>query len=95
MRLMIGRRIAGLAVVVSEMDPYLIDELTESSIPVVFHDMGTTRQNITNVCVNYRDVIETIVRYLHSGVCRSRVNRSGKEEIANLKGNCRNLKCTM
>ena len=65
-RLMIGRRVAGLAVVVSEMDPYLIDELTESSIPVVFYDVGTARQNITNIHVDYRKGIEKIVRYLHS-----------------------------
>src|SRR5437879_6724940 len=39
-RLMIGRRVAGLAAVVSEMEPALIDELTESNIPVVFYDVG-------------------------------------------------------
>jgi LacI family transcriptional regulator len=65
-RLMIGRRVAGLAVVVSEMDTHLIDELTESSIPVVFYDVGTARQNITNIRVDYRKGIEKIVRYLHS-----------------------------
>jgi DNA-binding LacI/PurR family transcriptional regulator len=65
-RLMIGRRVAGLAVIVSEMDPHLIDELTESNIPVVFYDVGTARQNITNIRVNYRKGIEKIVRYLHS-----------------------------
>jgi LacI family transcriptional regulator len=65
-RLMIGRRVAGLAVVVSEMDPPLIDELTDSSIPVVYYDVGIARQNITNIRVNYRKGIEKIVRYLHS-----------------------------
>src|SRR5947199_1280886 len=39
-RLMIGRRVAGLAAIVSEMDATLIDELTASSIPVVFYDVG-------------------------------------------------------
>src|SRR5437016_11556340 len=53
-RLMIGRRVAGLAAVVSEMDPELIDELNQSSIPVVFYDVGAPRQNITNIRVNYR-----------------------------------------
>ncbi len=65
-RLMIGRRVAGLAVVVSEMDPHLIDELADSKIPVVFYDVGTARQNITNIRVNYRKGIEKIVKYLHS-----------------------------
>jgi DNA-binding LacI/PurR family transcriptional regulator len=65
-RRMIGKRVAGLAVVASEMDPHLIDELTDSSIPVVFHDVGTARHNITNIRVNYLNGIEKIVRYLHS-----------------------------
>ena len=65
-RLMIGRRVAGLAAIVSEMDPALIDELNESQIPVVFYDVGAPRQNITNIRVDYRRGIEKIVDYLHS-----------------------------
>ncbi len=65
-RLMIGRRVAGLAAIVSEMDSHLIDELADSKIPVVFYDVGTARQNITNIRVNYRRGVEKIVRYLHS-----------------------------
>jgi DNA-binding LacI/PurR family transcriptional regulator len=65
-RLMIGRRVAGLAAVVSEMDPLLIQELTESRIPVVFYDVGAPRRNITNIRVNYARGIEKVVGYLHS-----------------------------
>jgi DNA-binding LacI/PurR family transcriptional regulator len=65
-RLMIGRRVAGLAAIVSEMEPALMDELTDSSIPVVFYDVGAPRQNITNIRVNYRRGIEKIVDYLYS-----------------------------
>lgn len=65
-RLMIGRRVAGLAAIVSEMDPALIKELTESRIPVVFYDVGTPRGNIVNIRVNYRRGIEKVVDYLHS-----------------------------
>jgi DNA-binding LacI/PurR family transcriptional regulator len=65
-RLMIGRRVAGLAAVVSEMEPALIDELTDSSIPVVFYDVGAPRPNITNIRVNYRRGIEKVIDYLHS-----------------------------
>ena len=64
-RLMIGRRVAGLAVIVSEMEPALMDDLTNSRIPVVFYDVGTARKNITNIRVNYRDGIEKAVSYLH------------------------------
>ena len=65
-RLMIGRRVAGLAVVVSEMEPALIEELTDSNIPVVFYDVGAPRQNITNIRVNYGRGIDKIIDYLYS-----------------------------
>ncbi len=64
-RLMIGRRVAGLAVIVSEMAPELISELTASKIPTVFYDVGTVTKNISNIRVNYRRGIEKIVEYLH------------------------------
>src|SRR5215471_12158440 len=65
-RLMIGRRVAGLAAIVSEMDPELIEELNDSNIPVVFYDVGAPRQNITNIRVNYRRGIDKVIDYLHS-----------------------------
>jgi DNA-binding LacI/PurR family transcriptional regulator len=65
-RLMIGRRVAGLAVIVSEMAPELMDELTDARIPVVFYDVGTPRGNVTNIRVNYRRGIEKVVDYLYS-----------------------------
>jgi DNA-binding LacI/PurR family transcriptional regulator len=65
-RLMMGRRVAGLAAVVSEMEPALIDELTESDMPVVFYDVGAPRQNITNIRVDYRRGIDKVIDYLHS-----------------------------
>ena len=65
-RLMIGRRVAGLAAIVSEMEPALIEELNESGIPVVFYDVGAPRQNVTNIRVNYRRGIDKVIDYLHS-----------------------------
>jgi DNA-binding LacI/PurR family transcriptional regulator len=65
-RLMIGRRVAGLAAIVSEMAPELMDELNDARIPVVFYDVGTPRGNVTNIRVNYRRGIEKVVDYLHS-----------------------------
>jgi DNA-binding LacI/PurR family transcriptional regulator len=64
-RLMIGRRVAGLAVVVSEMDQELIQELAQSQIPCVFYDVGSARRNITNIRVDYRKGVERIVEYLY------------------------------
>ena len=60
-RLMIGRRVAGLAAIVSEMDSALIQELSSQRIPVVFYDVGTPRWNITNIRVNYRGAMEKLI----------------------------------
>lgn len=65
-RLMIGRRVAGLAAIVSEMEPALIEELNDSQIPVVFYDVGSPRRNITNIRVDYRRGIDKVVDYLYS-----------------------------
>jgi LacI family transcriptional regulator len=65
-RLMLGRRPAGLAAIVSEMDATLIQELSGQRIPVVFYDVGTPRKNITNIRVDYRAGMDTLMSYLHS-----------------------------
>ena len=65
-RLMLGRRVAGLAAIVSEIDPVLIEELSTSQMPVVFYDVGSPRNNIANIRVNYSRGIEKVVNYLHS-----------------------------
>ncbi len=64
--LMMGRRLAGLAVIVSEMEPSLIQELTESNLPIVFYDVGTPARNISNIKVNYQKGIQRAVEYLYS-----------------------------
>ncbi|HUB82103.1 MAG TPA: LacI family DNA-binding transcriptional regulator [Bryobacteraceae bacterium] len=65
-RLMIGRRVAGLAAIVSEMAPDLIEELSGSRIPVVFYDVGAARRNITNIRVNYRRGMDKLADYLYT-----------------------------
>jgi LacI family transcriptional regulator len=65
-RLMMGRRVAGLAVIVSEMDAALKTELAEGDMPVVFYDVGTPGKKSTNIRVQYRKGIEKIVQYLHN-----------------------------
>ena len=54
-RLMIGRRVAGLAVIVSEMDPQLIVELAASKLRVVFYDVGTAGRSMSTVCRHLAD----------------------------------------
>ena len=65
-RLLLGRRPAGLAAIVSEMDATLIQELSSQRIPVVFYDVGTPRKNITNIRVDYRAGMDKLTAYLHS-----------------------------
>lgn len=64
--LMLGRRVAGLALVISEMDLSLTPELMDLNIPVVFYDVGEPGPNITNIAVNYASGIENVVVYLHN-----------------------------
>jgi LacI family transcriptional regulator len=63
-RLMIGRRVEGMAVIVSEMEDAIVRDLTESRLPIVFYDVGTPAGNITRIRVNNRKGIERIVEYL-------------------------------
>lgn len=65
-RLMLGRRLAGVAAIVSEMDATLIQELSGQRIPVVFYDVGTPRRNITNIRVDYRVGMAKLISYLYS-----------------------------
>jgi len=64
--LMMGRRLAGLAVIVSEMEPSLIQELTETNLPIVFYDVGTPARNISNIKVRYEKGMQRVVEYLYS-----------------------------
>ena len=63
-RLMIGRRVAGIAAIVSEMAAELMDELGGTNIPVVFYDVGVARRNMGNIRVNYRQGIDAVIEYL-------------------------------
>jgi LacI family transcriptional regulator len=62
---MMSRQLAGLALVVSEMEPELIKELTSSSLPVVFYDVGIAGKKSTNIRVSYPVGMQTMIEYLH------------------------------
>lgn len=65
-RSMLQRRVEGLAVIVSEMDASLIDELAAQDVPAVFYDVGKPARNITNIRVRYdRGTLRT-AEYLYS-----------------------------
>ena len=65
LRLMIARRVAGLAMIVSETDQSLIDELAGHRIPVVLYDVATPVENVSRVRVNYASGIRKAVQYLY------------------------------
>jgi LacI family transcriptional regulator len=63
---MLGRRVAGLALVVSEIDPAVLDELEERNVRTVIYDVGSPRRGILSIKYNYRRGIERGAEYLRS-----------------------------
>ena len=61
-----GRRVAGLAVIVSEMEPTLIEGLLESRIPIVFYDVGVAARHCANIRTDYARGTRRVVEYLYS-----------------------------
>lgn len=64
-QLMLARRVAGLALIVSEMDPGLVHELTSSHIPIVFYDAFTSKPGIWNIQIDYESGMRRLLDYLH------------------------------
>jgi DNA-binding LacI/PurR family transcriptional regulator len=65
-RLMIGRRVAGLALIASGSYPALFLELEESGIPVVVCGTGTPTGKISIIAMNYVNGMHKVVRHLRS-----------------------------
>jgi DNA-binding LacI/PurR family transcriptional regulator len=65
-RMMLERRVAGLAVVVSEIDEGLIAELARSEIRTVFSGVDTPGRQFTNVKVNCRKAMNKLLTHLTS-----------------------------
>ncbi|HTR36729.1 MAG TPA: LacI family DNA-binding transcriptional regulator [Bryobacteraceae bacterium] len=65
-RIMLGRRVAGLALIVSEIDPAILDELESRQVRTVVYDVGEPRPGIQSIKANYRKGIERAAEYLRS-----------------------------
>lgn len=65
-RTMIGRRLAGLALVISEISPSLLDELVERKIRTVVYDVGAPRRKVVSIKTNYKKGTQRVAEYLHS-----------------------------
>jgi LacI family transcriptional regulator len=63
---MLAQRMAGLALIVSEMEPALIADLAGAAVPVAFYDVGSEGRNVTNVRTDYERGMERVVEYLHT-----------------------------
>ncbi|MBV9879497.1 MAG: LacI family DNA-binding transcriptional regulator [Gemmatirosa sp.] len=62
----LGRRVAGLALVVSETVPPVVGRLA-AQLPVVLYDGGAHQlKSVTNIRANYRGGMHRIVEYLHA-----------------------------
>ena len=63
-RRLIGRKVAGVALMTSELDAALISEMARREVAVVFLDLGQPGPHMSNLCVDYEAGIEEAIRHL-------------------------------
>ena len=63
-RRMLERKVEGVAIMTSEMDQHLIEQLVKREIPSVFLDVGSVRAFISNIRVDYAAGIRQAVDHL-------------------------------
>jgi DNA-binding LacI/PurR family transcriptional regulator len=61
---MVGMRVAGLAIMTTEMDSQVLEILRASRVPAVFEDVGTVDETISNIRIDYEGGIYKVVKYL-------------------------------
>ncbi len=61
---MLQRKVDGVAIMTSEMDEHLIDEMSSRRIPLVFLDTGTPQKGISNIAIDYASGIDAAVEHL-------------------------------
>jgi LacI family transcriptional regulator len=65
-RRLIELNVAGVALMTTELDSDLIDELAGRKVPVVLHNVGTTGERMSDVLVDYASGIEEAIDHLVS-----------------------------
>src|SRR5258708_4780997 len=65
-RRMIERQVDAVAIITSEIEPHLIDELSKRKLPIVFLDVGKVRPLISNISVEYDKGIREAVQHIVS-----------------------------
>jgi LacI family transcriptional regulator len=63
---MIDRKTDGVAIMTSEMDRSLIDQLASRNVPLVFLDVGKVRKGVCNIKVDYAQGITQAVDHLRA-----------------------------
>ncbi len=63
---MIGRKVDGVAIMTSEIDTGLIDQLSSRDVPLVFLDVGKVAMGVSNIKVNYAHGVTEAVNHLLS-----------------------------
>jgi LacI family transcriptional regulator len=76
-RRIIERKVAGVALMTSELDTALIDELARRDVCVVFLDLGSAGEGMSNLVVNYALGVRESIQHLVS---------LGHEQIAYISG---------
>jgi LacI family transcriptional regulator len=71
-RRLIERKVVGVALMTSELDAALINELARREVSVVFLDLGRPGVHMSNLCVNYEAGIEEAIGHL-VGLGHSRI----------------------
>jgi DNA-binding LacI/PurR family transcriptional regulator len=61
---MLQRKVDGVAIMTSEMDPRTVVEFEKRGIPLVFLDTAKPRKNISTVRIDYRAAIEAALDHL-------------------------------
>jgi DNA-binding LacI/PurR family transcriptional regulator len=65
-RRMVERKVDGVAIMTSEMDPHLIQTLSGRGIPIVFLDTGSAGPGISNISLDYESGVGQAVDHLTS-----------------------------
>jgi LacI family transcriptional regulator len=76
-RRIIERKVAGVALMTSELDTALVDELARRDVCVVFLDLGSAGERMSNLVVNYAVGIKEAIQHLVS---------LGHQQIAYISG---------
>jgi LacI family transcriptional regulator len=84
-RRMIERQVEGVAIMTSEMEEHLVEQLVSRRVPTVFLDVGTPGEGISNIVVEYAHGIDEAVQYL-AGLGHRKIGFvSGPETLASAR----------